>query len=61
MTITEYEAHKLFDSALDLLNNVDDVTEKLGLTTLTVHTEHYEALIQAVSTVMRGNSARRRA
>ena len=59
MTILPHEANKLFDTALDVLNNVDDVSYHGALVTLTLHSDLYEALISAVSDVMRANHAKR--
>ena len=57
MTILPHEANKLFDTALDVLNNVDDVSYHGALVTLTLHADLYEALIYAVSDDMRANHA----
>ena len=59
MTILPHEANKLFDTALDVLINVDDVSYHGALVTLTLHADLYEALISAVSDVMRANHAKR--
>ena len=52
-------AEDLFDAALDVINNVDEVSTCGPMTTLTVSTDLYEKLVEAVCTNMRESRARR--
>lgn len=55
MNITPQEASALFDAALDVLNNIDNVAEFENHIQLTIPKDEYEALVTATSTIIKGN------
>lgn len=62
MNITPQEADSLFDAALDVLNNVDNVMESDdGLLRMTIHKAEWDALTDATCAIIKANPRRRKA
>lgn len=62
MNITPQEADTLFDTALDVLNNVDNVMESEdGLLRMTIYKAEWEAFSDAVAAVIKANPKKRKA
>ena len=58
MNITTREADRVFDTSLDVLNNVDEAIRDEQWIRLSVPTDLYDAWVDAVCAIMRSNVRR---
>ena len=58
MIVTTRESDRLFDTSLDVLNNVDEAIRDEQWIRLSVPTDLYDAWVDAVCAIMRSNVRR---
>lgn len=59
MNITQRESDKLFDTSLDVLNNVDEAVRGEQWIHLSIPTDLYDAWVDATCAIIKGNAKRK--